>query len=184
MGRRTIVLVVALVLAAVSAFAIFSYLGSVEDQVKGDIVEVQVFRAIQGIPGGTPGNQAAMRIDESTALAVNVVFEGSTILCTGPVNPEDSGECIDNPQNLGNVLNGKVSAGPISKGQLITTQMFIDPIELTSVSLSEHLQEGTVAIAMSTSAVASAGGVDPVGRPDQHHRFGHRGYHRDASISD
>ena len=50
MGRRTIVLVVALALAALSAFAVFNYLNSVEDDIRGDIVEVKVFRATQGIP--------------------------------------------------------------------------------------------------------------------------------------
>ena len=107
MGRRTIVLVVALALAALSAFAVFNYLNSVEDDIRGDIVEVKVFRATQGIPQGTPGNQASAAIEESTALKINIVFEGSTILCTGPTNPDDPADvCIDNPANLGDVLNG------------------------------------------------------------------------------
>ena len=159
MGRRTIVLVVALALAALSAFAVFNYLNSVEDDIRGDIVEVKVFRATQGIPQGTPGNQASAAIEESTALKINIVFEGSTILCTGPTNPDDPADvCIDNPANLGDVLNGKVAAGPISRGQLLTTQMFVTPLELTSVSLSESIQEGTVAIGISGSGVGSAGG--------------------------
>ena len=43
MGRRTLVLVVALALAALSAFAVFNYLSSVEDDIRGDIAEVKVF---------------------------------------------------------------------------------------------------------------------------------------------
>ena len=81
MGRRTIVLVVALLLAGLSAFAVYNYLTSVEDQVK-------VFRATRLIPQGTPGNQAQSSLAVDNALKDNVVFEGSTILCTGPVNPE------------------------------------------------------------------------------------------------
>lgn len=159
MGRRTIVLVVALLLAALSAFAVFNYLTSVEDDIRGDIVEVNVFRATRGIPQGTVGNQASSAIEEGTALAENIVFEGSRILCTGPRNPDDPQDiCVNNPSNLGDVLNGKVAAGPISAGQLITTDMFIEPIELQSVSLSESLQEGTVAIAIRPSDVASVGG--------------------------
>jgi Flp pilus assembly protein CpaB len=159
MGRRTIVLVVALLLAALSAFAVFNYLSSVEDDIRADITEVKVFRAVRGIPSGTAGNQAAASIEESTALLENIVFDNSTILCTGPVNADDPADvCINNPANLGDVLNGKVAAGPISAGQLITTQMFISPVELQSVSLSESLQEGTVAIAIRPSDVASVGG--------------------------
>lgn len=159
MGRRTIVLVVALLLAALSAFAVFNYLSSVEDDIRGDIVEVKVLRATRTIAQGTPGNQAEAAIAESTALAVNVVFEGSTIMCTGPVNADDPADiCVNNPGNLGDALNGKVAAGPISAGQLITPQMFISPVELTSVSLSESIAEGTVAIAFRPSDVAAVGG--------------------------
>ena len=41
---------------------------------------------------------------------------------------------------------------------MLTTQMFVTPLELTSVSLSESIQEGTVAIGISGSGVGSAGG--------------------------
>ena len=131
----------------------------VEDDIRGDILEVKVFRATQPIPQGTPGNQVAASIEESTALKENIVFESSRILCTGPVNADDAADvCIDNPANLGDILNGKVAAGPISTGQLMTTDMFISPIELTSVSLSESLQQGTVGIAIRPSDVGSVGG--------------------------
>jgi Flp pilus assembly protein CpaB len=159
MGRRTIVLVIALLLAALSAVAVFNYLSNVEDDIRGDIEEVVVFRATRGIPTGTPGSQAQGSIAESTALVVNVEFEGSVILCTGPATSGGSPDaCLNNPNNLGDVLRGKVSAGPISRGQLITTQMFIEEIELRSVSLSESLPQGKVAIALRPSDVASAGG--------------------------
>lgn len=55
MGRRTIVLVIALALAVLSGFAVFNYLSSVEDDIKADIVEVKVFRASELIPQGTTG---------------------------------------------------------------------------------------------------------------------------------
>ena len=161
MGRRTIVLVVALLLAALSAYAVFNYLSSVEDDIRGEILEVEVFRATRSMPTGTPGTQAQANIAEDTALSENISFEGSTILCTGPVNPQSPAEqeaCADNPSNLGDVLRGKVTAGPISKGQLITTEMFIEEVELRSVSLSESLPQGTVAIAIRPSDVGSAGG--------------------------
>ena len=159
MGRRTVVLVVALLLAGLSAFAVFNYLTSVEEDIRGDILEVKIFRATAAIPQGTPGEQVAASIEESTALKENIVFEGSTILCTGPVNADDPADvCIDNPGSLGDVLTGKVTAGPISAGQLITPAMFITPAELQDVKLSDSLQEGTVAIALRPSDVASAGG--------------------------
>ena len=161
MGRRTIVLVVALLLAALSAYAVFNYLSTVEENIRGEIEEVKVFRATRSMPTGVPGAQAQANIEESRALRENIDFEGSTILCTGPVDPQSPAEqeaCADNSSNLGDVLRGKVTAGPISEGQLITTHIFIEEIELRSVSLSESLPQGTVAIAIRPSDVGSAGG--------------------------
>ena len=47
MGRRTIVLVIAIVLAVVAAFAVWQYLTSVEDDIRKDITEVRVYRATE-----------------------------------------------------------------------------------------------------------------------------------------
>ena len=58
MGKRTIVLVVALLLAAVSGFSVWRYLDTLEDKVRRDIDEVQVFRATEAITQGTSGTEA------------------------------------------------------------------------------------------------------------------------------
>jgi len=162
MGKRTLVLVVALVLAAVSAFAVWSYLSSIEDDVREDIVAVRVFRASESISVGTTGEEASTAIEESEALAEAVVFEESTILCPGPVpnsNQEvDAAICTNNPANLDALLDGTVAAGPTAKGQLITSEMFILPAELNSASLSEQIPQGKVAISIRPNDVEAVGG--------------------------
>jgi Flp pilus assembly protein CpaB len=162
MGKRTLVLVIALVLAGVSAFAIWSYLSSVEDDVRADIVAVRVFRATQPIEIGTVGEEAAEVIEESQALQENVVFEESTILCVGPVQNNnqdvDAAACTNNPSNLDALLDGTVAAGPIAAGQLITSGMFVLPAELNSASLSEQIPQGKVAISIRPGEVDSVGG--------------------------
>ena len=162
MGKRTIVLVVALVLAAVSAFAVWQYLSSVEDDVRSDIVAVEVFRATAPIATGTTGADAQELIESSEALQENVVFEGSTILCTGPVananQDADPTVCTNNPSNLNALLDGTVAAGPIAAGQLITSEMFILPAELNSASLSEQIQQNKVAISLRPNEVQAVGG--------------------------
>ena len=45
MGRRTLVLIIAVALAAISGFAIYQYLTNVEDDIRADIAEVVVYRA-------------------------------------------------------------------------------------------------------------------------------------------
>ncbi|MFB3044652.1 MAG: hypothetical protein ACE1Y9_04165, partial [Acidimicrobiia bacterium] len=78
MGRRTIVLVIALLLAVVSGFAIWSYLSSVESDIRADISEVRVYRTTEIIVAGTPGSESKGLIEEGLALRESVVFEGST----------------------------------------------------------------------------------------------------------
>jgi hypothetical protein len=163
MGRRTIVLVIAVVLAVVSAFAVWRYLTTVEDDIKADITEVQVYRATGFIDTATPGEEAQPFIEQSTALREYVVFEGSTVICTGPADrnegqdPNEVG-CPDNPNNLDIVLDDRVSAGPISQGQVLTADMFVTPAELNSISLSESIPQGKVAISVRPEDVGAVGG--------------------------
>lgn len=69
MGKRTMVLVVALVLAAAAAFSVWAYLGSVENDIKAEIVEVPVFRARSLIASGIEGTLAFEQVEESTENA-------------------------------------------------------------------------------------------------------------------
>ena len=63
MSRRTVVLTVALILAVVAAVAVWRYLASVEDQVRGDLDEVLVYKATSLIADGTAGTEAISAID-------------------------------------------------------------------------------------------------------------------------
>ncbi len=163
MGRRTIVLVIAIALAAVSAFAVWRYLTTVESDLRADIAEVQVFRATELIPAKTTGEIAQPLLEQTLALRENVVFEGSTILCTGP-KPENEGAdpnafgCPENPRDLTGTLAGKVAAGPISSGQVITTDQWVEVTVFEDVSLSEEVDQGKVAIGIRPDEVGAAGG--------------------------
>jgi Flp pilus assembly protein CpaB len=154
--------VIALLLAAVAAFSVWRYLTTIEDDITKDNEEVEVFRATAPIATGASGAEAEALIEPSTALLKNVVFENSRILCTGPVVKDgqdiDPAVCNANPSNLEELLEGAVAAGPISQGQLITQDMFVAPAELNSVSLSESIPQGKVAISIRPNDVASSGG--------------------------
>ena len=163
MGRRTIVLVIAVVLAVVAAFAVWQYLTTVEDDIRADIAEVRVYRATELLAAKTPGEEARPLIEESLALRESVVFEGSTILCAGP-KEGDEGEdpnthgCPENPSDLNTVLDNRVAAGPISAGQLVTTEQWVELQEFQEASLSESIASGKVAIGIQPSDVKAAGG--------------------------
>ena len=163
MGRRTIVLVIALVLAAVSGFAIWRYLSSIESEIRADIAEVRVYRTTQMIETGTSGEDSRGLIEEGLALRESVVFEGSTVLCLGPAEQNDGGDpnevgCPENPRDLDAILAGNVAAGPISEKQVITTDLWISPAEIADISLSESLEQGKVAIAFRPDEVSAVGG--------------------------
>ena len=171
MGRRTLVLVIAIALAAVSAFAVWQYLTNVRDQERANVAEVGVYRAIELIDTAAEGEVARALIEESTALRETVVFDGSTIVCTGASGAnEGSGDpketCAPGqPSSLDEALTGNVAAGPISVGQLITTDQWVTVAELQDVSLSESIEQGKVAIALRPDEVAAVGGFV---RPGDH----------------
>lgn len=162
MGRRTLVLVIAVALAAISGYAVWQYLSSVGDQAAAEFSEVEVYRATEQITAGTAGEEAQALIDTSTALRNQVVFEGSTILCTGAVgenataDPNEFG-CPENPKDLNVVLDGKLAAGPIAAGQLITSGSFALGSELQQ-ALSDSIAPGKVAISISVDTSTASGG--------------------------
>ena len=160
MGKRSLVLIIALALAAVSAFAVWQYLTTVEDEARAEVQEVVVYRATQLIQTGTSVAEAEAFIEESTALVEAVAFEGSQIVCDGPAENSDAplDICGPNPR-LDSVLDpANVAAGPISAGQLITSDMFVLPSQLSDVKLSESIPQGKVAISFRVGDDATVGG--------------------------
>jgi Flp pilus assembly protein CpaB len=160
MGKRSLVLIIALALAAVSAFSVWQYLTTVEDEARAEVQEVVVFRATELIETGTSVVEAESFILESTALVEVVVFEGSQIVCHGPAGNSDAAldVCGHNPR-LDSVLDPiNVAAGPISAGQLITTDLFVSPALLTDIKLSESIPQGKVAISFRPPESSSVGG--------------------------
>jgi len=162
MGRRTLVLIIAVALAGISGFAVWQYLSNVEDDLRSDIAEVVVYRATDPIASGEAGSESQNRIAESTALREQVVFEGSTILCTGAAgdnagkDPNEFG-CPNNPNDLNAILDGKVAAGPIAAGQLIAATSFADTRDLQQ-RLSDAIAPGKVAISVQIDNVTASGG--------------------------
>jgi len=55
MGRRAIVLLVALILAGLAGWAVWNYLTTIEDEIREDQAIVTVFRAGQRINEGSDG---------------------------------------------------------------------------------------------------------------------------------
>jgi Flp pilus assembly protein CpaB len=160
MGRRSLVLIIALALAAVSAFSVWQYLSTVESDARANVQEVIVYRATNLIDTGTSVAEAEGLIKESTALRESVVFDGSKIACAGPAAGSDAplDVCVSNPR-IDEILDQvNVAAGPISAGQLITSDMFVPPNLLSNIKLSESIPEGKVAISFRPNEENTVGG--------------------------
>lgn len=140
MGRRTVVLVVALLLASISAFAIWNFLTSAEDEAREGLVEQTVFRATELLERGELGSDVLDRFEEST--------ENEDFL------PENH---IGSAEELARILSGRILLGPISRGQIVTTDLWGDPEDVVS-GLSEVIEPGMVAISIRPDEVRGVGG--------------------------
>ena len=54
-SRRTLILIAAIAVGALAAFAIFNYVGGIEDRANEDVQRVSVIRITQDIPQGLTG---------------------------------------------------------------------------------------------------------------------------------
>lgn len=136
MGRRTLVLVVALLLAAVATFAVYNFLSNVEEEAARDRAYQVVFRTSELLIEGTQGSAVLEQIryvesEEETRLV-----------------PEN---VIDSLDELNATLTGRVAAGPISGGQVLTTDQWVE-ITTEIAPLATRISEGKEAITVFVSA--------------------------------
>ena len=57
-SRRTLILIVAVAIGAVAAFALFNYIGGIEDRANENAERVDVYVISADVPKGTPAEQA------------------------------------------------------------------------------------------------------------------------------
>lgn len=147
MGRRTLVLLVALLLAAVASFAMWQFLTGVEDEVREGQTLQPVYRAGAFIAEGTRGDLLLSQENRLVASEEALDFM-----------PENA---ISTPEELEAVLRGKLAAGPISANSVITRDQWVE-ISIEVTPLAELIPSGKQAI---TVAVDQRAGVNGFVRP-------------------
>lgn len=146
MGRRTLVLVIALLLAGLAAYSIYQFLTNIQAEAEARQERRLVYRAGDFIPEGTGGDllQSQNRVVESEEAAEWV-----------PVNS------IGSLEELQATLANRVAAGPISQGQIITADQWIE-VTIDITPLAEIIPQGKQAISLQTDiARGVAGLVEP-----------------------
>jgi len=151
MGRRAIVLLVALILAGLAAWAVWNYLQGIENEIEAGQEAVTVYRAVDAIIEGTDG-----------AIILSDFNSGGQLLEASTEEREDLPDgAITSEEQLNQVLGNKVAAGPISANSvLVESQWTAITIDVTP--LAEQIPEGKQAIVISTDNVRGVNGfVNP-----------------------
>jgi Flp pilus assembly protein CpaB len=167
MGRRAIVLLVALILAGLAAWAIWNFLQNVEDEARAGQEIVTVFRAgpggiAEGVEGSIllSGYQADNRCQDETlafAAAANCPIKRSS----DQVGDAPLG-VLDTEEKLRAVLTGKVAAGPIAPGSILTETGWV-ALSVVTKPLAEQIPSGKQALTISTGNVQGVNGFVEAG---------------------
>jgi Flp pilus assembly protein CpaB len=139
-SRRTLILIAAIAVGALAAFAIFNYVGGIEDRANEDIERVEVFRVERDIPQGLTGQEACDQgyIDTS-ALIPREFF---------PPNAVEDCETILT----------KRAVATIPANQVLVHNMFVDA-ETSQITNARRIQTGRVAITISVDDVRGVAGL-------------------------
>jgi Flp pilus assembly protein CpaB len=153
MGRRAIVLLVALVLAGLAAWAVWSFLQSYQEDAEAGQEQVTVFRAgSAGIAEGTEG-----------AIALSTLGAPDGQIVAGTDELEDTPpDAIQSEEELRSILGNRLAAGPISANSILTTSQWTE-ISVDVVPLAEQIGSGNQAITISTSDVQGVNGFVEAG---------------------
>jgi pilus assembly protein CpaB len=137
--RRTIILVVAVALAAVAAFATFSWLNGVQDRAYAHAKRVRVFIIAKDVPKATTGEQAiSSELIKSSSAPQQ--FRPATAL------------------NDVNAIRGKVALTNLSAGQIVVDGMFVDP-KIAQVTAAQRIPPGQVAVTVSIDQIRGVAGL-------------------------
>ena len=149
MVKRTVVLIVALVLAGIAAFSIWQYLQGVDDDAREGLQLVPVFRATQDIPARTPGN---------TVIGESLFIESEESFDFLPGEPGDT-VAFQSSEELTARLSDRFAIGPIAKNQILTSDQWEDALEAPIVeTLAEIISPGKQALTVQLDATRAVGG--------------------------
>jgi len=153
MGRRAIVLLVALILAGLAAWAVWNFMQNVRTEAEAGQEQVTVFRAgPAGIAEGTEGD-----------ILLSALGQGTAQVVAGLDEKEDAPlDAIQTEAELRQLLTGAVAAGPISANSIITRAQWVT-VTVDVRPLSEQIASGNQAITISTSNIQGVNGFVEAG---------------------
>ena len=138
-SRRTVILIAAVLIGAIAAYALYNYVNGVEDRAYDNAKRVQVFVVKQPIAKGTPGDQAV----------------GDKLVQAGQI-PQEFRPATAITDTA--VLDGKVALTNLVPGQVVVDGMFVDQAT-AFVTFSERIPVDQVAVTVSVDQVHGVAGL-------------------------
>jgi pilus assembly protein CpaB len=138
-SRRTLILIASVLVGAIAAYALFTYIGGIEDEANDNAERVQVFKIVQDIPKGTFGDEAfALGLIEEDVIAKE--FRPPTAI-TSPAQ-----------------IDGLVAISDLPVNQVVVSNQFVSQAESLS-TFSSLLKNNEVAITISIDQVRGVAGL-------------------------
>jgi len=109
-SRRTLILIAAVVIGAISAYLVFNYVNSADDRAQGNARKVDVLKIAKDIPKGLTGREAQS--------------QGMLVPAQIPAEFKPATAIIDS-----SIVQDKVAVANYATGQILVDGMFADPIE-------------------------------------------------------
>ncbi len=142
MGKRAIVLLIALLLGGAAGFSVLQYLRSQEAAITERRQDVKVFRATQAIPEGQEGQ---------------IILDNSLYIESVEQQEDLPADAITRAEDLQAVLRGKVAVGPVGSNEILTSNQWV-ALSTQITPLRELIPDGLQAVTLSPGEVQGVNG--------------------------
>lgn len=136
--RRTLIIIIAVALAALAAFANYAYLSSAQDRAYDNAERVKVFVVKKDVERGVTGDTALSQ-ESVRSSQIPKEFRPNTAV-------------VDI-----NSIRGKVAIAKLAPGQVVVDSMFVDPA-VAQVTAAQRIPAGRVTVTVSVDSVSGVGG--------------------------
>jgi pilus assembly protein CpaB len=138
-SRRTLILIAAALVGAIAAYALFTYVGGIEDEANDNAERVEIFKIVQDIPKGTFGDEAFLQgFIEKDVIAKE--YRPATAI-------------TDESQ-----IDGLVAISDLPANQVVVSNQFVSQAESLS-TFSSLLKNNEVAVTISIDQIRGVAGL-------------------------
>jgi len=138
-SRRTLILIAAALVGAIAAYALFTYVGGIEDEANNNAKRVEIFKIVQDIPKGTFGDEAFLQ-----GLIKRDVIAKEYRPASAITDPSQ--------------IDGLVAISDLAANQVVVSSQFVSQAESLS-TFSSLLKNNEVAITISVDQIRGVAGL-------------------------